>query len=244
MKLPSRMLDLSVPLDNETVLDPPIMRPKIDYKTNKENAWMLLESFPGPARGGPARRRRLGVRAGAVHHAQRHPHGCAVSFPVEDHPRRADDDDRRGAARLVLPSRREARFPRAARRPRRHRGRGRGRAQAHRPRAQALRHRAGQHPRGELHRHRRISHRRLRHGPRGDALSHLARRARLRHRRLGLGRALRPHRASAGRRRTIPRSSGRGTRPAAKSPIATWRSSATSSSFRRTASPSPAFRTR
>jgi hypothetical protein len=47
MKLPSRMLDLSVPLDNETSLDPPIMRPKIDYKTNKENAWMLLESFPG-----------------------------------------------------------------------------------------------------------------------------------------------------------------------------------------------------
>ena len=47
MKLPSRMLDLSVPLDNETVLDPPIMRPKIDCKTNKENTWMLLESFPG-----------------------------------------------------------------------------------------------------------------------------------------------------------------------------------------------------
>jgi hypothetical protein len=47
MKLPSRMLDLSVPLDNETVLDPPNMRPRIDYKTNKENAWMLLESFPG-----------------------------------------------------------------------------------------------------------------------------------------------------------------------------------------------------
>ena len=47
MKLPSRMLDLSVPLDNDTVLDPPIMRPKIEYKTNKENAWMLLDSFPG-----------------------------------------------------------------------------------------------------------------------------------------------------------------------------------------------------
>jgi hypothetical protein len=45
--LPSRMLDLSVPLDNETVLDPPVMRPKIEYKSNKENAWMLLESFPG-----------------------------------------------------------------------------------------------------------------------------------------------------------------------------------------------------
>ena len=47
MKLPSRMLDLSVPLDNDTVLDPPNMRPKIEYKTGKENAWMLLESFPG-----------------------------------------------------------------------------------------------------------------------------------------------------------------------------------------------------
>jgi hypothetical protein len=45
MKLPSRMLDLSVPLDNETVLDPPVMRPKIEYKTNKENAWMLLRAF-------------------------------------------------------------------------------------------------------------------------------------------------------------------------------------------------------
>ena len=29
---------MSVPLDNETVLDPPFMRPKIEYQTNKENA--------------------------------------------------------------------------------------------------------------------------------------------------------------------------------------------------------------
>ena len=47
MQLPRRMLDLSVPLDNETVLDPPIMRPRIDYKAHKENAGMLLETFPG-----------------------------------------------------------------------------------------------------------------------------------------------------------------------------------------------------
>jgi kynurenine formamidase len=47
MKLPSRMIDISVTLDNETVLDPPFMRPKIDYKTGKENAWTLLEAFPG-----------------------------------------------------------------------------------------------------------------------------------------------------------------------------------------------------
>ena len=47
MKLPSRIVDISATLDNETVLDPPFMRPKIDYKTGKENAWMLLEGFPG-----------------------------------------------------------------------------------------------------------------------------------------------------------------------------------------------------
>jgi kynurenine formamidase len=47
MKLPSRILDLSSPLDNETVFDPPFMRPKIEYRTNAENAPMLLDSFPG-----------------------------------------------------------------------------------------------------------------------------------------------------------------------------------------------------
>lgn len=50
IKLPSRILDLSVPLDNETVFDPPLMRPKIDYKTNQENAWRLPDSFPGVVR--------------------------------------------------------------------------------------------------------------------------------------------------------------------------------------------------
>lgn len=47
MQLPRRMLDLSTALDNETVLDHPFMRPKIEYRTNAENAPMLLEAFPG-----------------------------------------------------------------------------------------------------------------------------------------------------------------------------------------------------
>jgi hypothetical protein len=38
MKLPSRILDLSSPLDNDTVFDPPFMRPRIEYRTNAENA--------------------------------------------------------------------------------------------------------------------------------------------------------------------------------------------------------------
>ena len=47
MKLPGRVLDLSSPLDNETVFDPPFMRPRIEYRTNAENAPMLLDNFPG-----------------------------------------------------------------------------------------------------------------------------------------------------------------------------------------------------
>ena len=47
MHLPRRMLDLSTALDNETVLDHPFMRPRIEYRSNAENAPMLLEAFPG-----------------------------------------------------------------------------------------------------------------------------------------------------------------------------------------------------
>jgi len=47
MQLPRRMLDLSTTLDNDTVLDPPFMRPRIEYRGNAENAPMLMQSFPG-----------------------------------------------------------------------------------------------------------------------------------------------------------------------------------------------------
>jgi kynurenine formamidase len=47
MKLPSHMVDLSSPLENETVYDPPFMRPKIEYRSNAETAPLLLELFPG-----------------------------------------------------------------------------------------------------------------------------------------------------------------------------------------------------
>src|SRR6266849_6349014 len=47
MKLPSRIIDLSSSLDNETVLDYPFMRPRIEYRTNSQNAPLLLEIFPG-----------------------------------------------------------------------------------------------------------------------------------------------------------------------------------------------------
>ena len=47
MKLPSRIIDLSSPLENETVYDPPFMRPKIAYRSNAETAPLLMELFPG-----------------------------------------------------------------------------------------------------------------------------------------------------------------------------------------------------
>ena len=47
MKLPSRIVDISQPLDNETVVDPDFMRPSIRYVTGKESAAMMCELFPG-----------------------------------------------------------------------------------------------------------------------------------------------------------------------------------------------------
>jgi kynurenine formamidase len=47
VNLPSRIVDISSPLDNETVMDHPFMRPKVEYRTNAQNAPMLLENFPG-----------------------------------------------------------------------------------------------------------------------------------------------------------------------------------------------------
>jgi len=47
MKLPGRIVDLSSPLENETVYDPPFMRPKIAYRSNAETAPQMCALFPG-----------------------------------------------------------------------------------------------------------------------------------------------------------------------------------------------------
>ncbi|MDE0380916.1 MAG: cyclase family protein, partial [Rhodospirillales bacterium] len=47
MKLPSKIVDISQPLDNETVVDPDFMRPSIRYVTGKESAALMCELFPG-----------------------------------------------------------------------------------------------------------------------------------------------------------------------------------------------------
>ena len=47
MKLPSKIVDCSQPLDNETVVDLDFMRLSIRYVTGKENAALMSELFFG-----------------------------------------------------------------------------------------------------------------------------------------------------------------------------------------------------
>ncbi len=157
----------------------------------------------GPARERPAGPRRLGGRERQALDPQRHPSRCALPLRLDHEPWRARDHHRPGAARLVPAAGREARLPASAGRPRGDRARGRGRAQAHRPYAVAAGDRAGQHIGGRGLRPARLRLARLRHGPRGDPPSHRTRGAGHRHRRLELGRAVRPH------CQEIPRDQGR-----------------------------------
>ena len=45
--MPRRLVDLSIALDNETIADPPPMRPKIAYRTHKQTASEVCMFFPG-----------------------------------------------------------------------------------------------------------------------------------------------------------------------------------------------------
>jgi len=47
MKLPTKIVDISQPLDNETVVDPPFMRSNIEYVTGAESAELMTELLPG-----------------------------------------------------------------------------------------------------------------------------------------------------------------------------------------------------
>ncbi|MGE0254774.1 MAG: cyclase family protein [Alphaproteobacteria bacterium] len=47
MRIPTRIVDISMALDNETVVDPDIMRPKIEYVDHKANAKAMSDFFPG-----------------------------------------------------------------------------------------------------------------------------------------------------------------------------------------------------
>jgi kynurenine formamidase len=185
MKLPSRMLDISVALDNETVLDPPFMRPKIDYKTGKENAWTLLDAFPGlkseDLPDGEAWAVEFvhlathnGTHMDAPYHYQSKSIDGERMITIDEVPL---DWFFRPGVKLDFRGLPDGHIVTAA---------------------EVEAERAYQHARRRSHRQGRLFIGRLRHGPRINALSYVARCARLRHRRLGLGRALRAHAQALG----------------------------------------------
>jgi kynurenine formamidase len=47
MQRPANIIDLSMPLDNEIVTDPEVMRPRIEYVSNAENADLMCSMFSG-----------------------------------------------------------------------------------------------------------------------------------------------------------------------------------------------------
>ena len=66
MQIPSKIVDISMPLDNESVCDPEIMRPKIEYVSQQVTVLGSVES-PGvyPLKGKTTLMQALAMAGGA-----------------------------------------------------------------------------------------------------------------------------------------------------------------------------------
>ena len=140
--MPRKIIDISVPLENTVAADPPGYGPSIEYLDHQATAADILKFFPGLKEEDLPDGEGWAVEWVQPLHPARHASRRAVSLRLDHGPRQARHHHRRGAARLVLPSRREARFPQVRRRLCGDRRRRRGGACAHRPHALAARHRA------------------------------------------------------------------------------------------------------
>ncbi len=189
-----RIVDISTPLQNDVVVDPPMMRPKIDYIDHRQSIGQILPFFPG------LKAEDLPDGQGwAIEMVQLTTHnGTHLDAPWHYHPTMNDGERASTIDEVPL----EWCFQRGVKldfrhfsgRPCRHRRRSRRGAEARRTQARAARHRSHQHRRGRQIRQARLSVVRLRHGRRGDAPSPRAGRAGDGNRRLELGRAFRPYR--------------------------------------------------
>ncbi len=128
-----RLIDISVPLQNDVPADPPGGHPTIQYIDHQQGLPRMLQFFPGlkaedlpDGQGWAVEQVNLSTHNGTHLDAPWH-------FHPDHEPWRAGLDHRQGAAGLVPAARRQARFPPSARRLCRHRRRCRNRAQAHRP---------------------------------------------------------------------------------------------------------------
>ena len=186
----TRIVDLSIPLDNEIPADPPFQPVEIAYTAHPEGAAEMVAAFPGlevsdlpEGQGWAVEKVNISTHNGTHMDAPWHYHptqdGGAPAVKIDEIPL---DWCMRPGVKLD--------FREAARRPRRHRGGDRRRARPDRLRAAALRHRPLQHAGGGALRRGRLPRLRLRLRPRGDPPPGRAGDQDRRHRRLVLGRPL------------------------------------------------------
>ena len=63
-----RIIDISMPLENDVISDPQPFSPKITYIDHEQSYAQMAPFFPGLKKGRPAGRRGLGRGNGAAHH--------------------------------------------------------------------------------------------------------------------------------------------------------------------------------
>ena len=106
-----KLIDISVPLQNDVPADPPGGHPTIQYIDHQQGLPRMLQFFDGLKAEDLPDGQGWAVEQVSALHPQRHASGRALALPSHHEPRRALLDHRRGAAGMVLSAGRETRLP-------------------------------------------------------------------------------------------------------------------------------------